>query len=61
LPGLDVDDEWFEPMGVAAMIVEALYIVLYAYVMTQSAPAVRLTETSRGSGVSATWRPDEAR
>src|SRR5690349_11100292 len=36
LPTLEVDDEWFEPMGLASMIVEALYILLYAYVMNSS-------------------------
>lgn len=33
LPGLEVDDEWFEPIGVASLIVEGLYLVAYAYVM----------------------------
>jgi hypothetical protein len=41
LPGLEVDDEWFEPMGVASMVVEALFVVVYALVMTRStAPLV---------------------
>ena len=39
LPGLEVDDEWLEPMGVASLVVEALYVLLYGYVMTQR-PAV---------------------
>jgi hypothetical protein len=32
LPGLEVDDEWFEPMGLASLVVEGLFVVLYAYV-----------------------------
>lgn len=33
LPGLEVDDEWFEPIGVASMIAEGLFVLLYTYVM----------------------------
>jgi len=36
LPGLEVDDEWFEPMGVASLVVEGLFVLLYAYVMSTS-------------------------
>jgi hypothetical protein len=32
--------KWFEPMGLASMIVEALYILLYAYVMSSSTSTV---------------------
>ena len=35
LPGLEVDDEWFEPMGAASLIVEGLFVVVYVYVMTR--------------------------
>jgi hypothetical protein len=35
LPGLEVDDEWFEPLGVASLLVEGVYLALYAYVLTQ--------------------------
>jgi len=47
LPLMEVDDEWLEPLGVAAMAVESLYILVYAYVMTRQpargtgAPGVR--------------------
>jgi hypothetical protein len=46
LPGLEVDDEWFEPMGVASVIAEALYVLLYVYVMTRS-PAQDISASSR--------------
>lgn len=36
LPGLEIDDNWLELSGVVSMIVELLYMMLYAYVMTQS-------------------------
>ena len=39
LPGLEAEDEWFEPMGLASMVVEALFVLVYGYVMTQR-PAV---------------------
>lgn len=29
LPGLDVDDAWFEPLGVLSIITEALFVGLY--------------------------------
>jgi peptidoglycan/LPS O-acetylase OafA/YrhL len=38
LPGVGVDDAWFEPMGAASLVVEGLFVLLYAYVMTRSAP-----------------------
>ena len=52
LPSLEVDDEWFEPMGLASLIVEGLYILLYAYVMTRpatSAAANADTMDTRGA------------
>jgi len=39
LPMLEVDDEWFEPMGVASLVVEGLYVALYAYVMANYSTA----------------------
>ena len=38
LPGLEIDDEWFEPLGVASLLVEGLYILVYASVMTRPKP-----------------------
>lgn len=35
LPGLEVDDEWFEPLGVASLLVEGVFVALYAYVIAQ--------------------------
>src|SRR2546425_549524 len=35
LPGLEIDDEWFEPLGVASLLVEGLYVLVYASVMTR--------------------------
>ena len=49
LPSLEVDDEWFEPMGLASMIVEALYILLYAYVMSRSTSTVASTAGVRST------------
>lgn len=40
LPMIGVDDEWFEPMGVASLIVEGLFVILYAYVMTRSTAGI---------------------
>lgn len=50
LPMLEVDDEWFEPMGLASMIVEALFVLLYAYAMTRPAttPAAQADAEARG-------------
>ena len=36
LPGLGVDDAWFEPMGVLSLIVEAIYVALALKVLVQS-------------------------
>lgn len=49
LPGLEVDDEWFEPLGVISLIVEGLFVLLYAYVMTRPAREVA-AGTSGASG-----------
>jgi hypothetical protein len=38
LPGLEIDDEWFEPLGVASLLVEGLYVLVYASVMTRPQP-----------------------
>jgi hypothetical protein len=38
LPGLEIDDEWFEPLGVASLLVEGLYVLVYASVMMRSKP-----------------------
>jgi len=38
LPGLEIDDEWFEPLGVASLLVEGLYVIVYASVMTRPKP-----------------------
>jgi len=38
LPGLEIDDEWFEPLGVASLLVEGLYVLVYASVMTRPKP-----------------------
>jgi len=35
LPGLEIDDEWFEPLGVASLLVEGFYVLVYASVMTR--------------------------
>jgi hypothetical protein len=35
LPGLEIDEEWFEPLGVASLLVEGLYVIVYAAVMTR--------------------------
>jgi hypothetical protein len=38
LPGLEIDEEWFEPLGVASLLVEGLYVLVYASVMTRLKP-----------------------
>ena len=38
LPGLEIDDEWFEPLGVASLLVEGLYVIVYASVVTRPKP-----------------------
>ena len=38
LPGLDIDDEWFEPLGIASLLVEGLYVIVYASVLTRPKP-----------------------
>ena len=38
LPGLEIDDEWFEPFGVVSLLVEGLYVLVYASVMTRPKP-----------------------
>jgi len=52
LPGLAIDDEWFEPLGVASLLVEGLYVLVYASVMTRSKPRQHLLDVGgelRGS------------
>jgi len=51
LPGLEVDDEWFEPMGVASLLVEGLFVLLYIYVM--SASGARSNDLASAAGSSA--------
>jgi len=36
LPGLGVDDAWFEPIGVLSLIVEGAYVVLALKVLSQN-------------------------
>ena len=38
LPGLEIDDEWFEPLGVVSLLVEGLYVLVYAAVMMRPKP-----------------------
>ena len=45
LPGLEVDDEWFEPLGVASLLVEGLYVLVYASVMTRPQPRQHILDT----------------
>jgi hypothetical protein len=52
LPGLAIDDEWFEPLGVASLLVEGLYVLVYASVMTRPKPRHHLLDAGgdlRGS------------
>ena len=56
LPLLEAEDEWLEPLGVAALLVEGLYMVLYVYVLTRPfavmPPALQRTSTSSQSAPS---------
>jgi len=38
LPGLAIDEEWLEPLGVASLLVEGLYVMVYASVVTRPKP-----------------------
>ena len=38
LPGLEIDDAWFEPLGVASLLVEGLSVLVYASVVTRPTP-----------------------
>jgi hypothetical protein len=38
LPGLEVDEAWFEPLGVASLLVEGLYVLVYASVVIRPTP-----------------------
>lgn len=49
LPLIGVDDEWFEPIGLASLIVEGLFVVLYAYVMTRSSAGLPASADTRTS------------
>jgi len=51
LPGLEVDDEWFEPMGVASLLVEGLFVLLYIYVMSASGARSNDLASAAGSSV----------
>lgn len=35
LPMLEVEDDWLEPLGVASVVVETLFLAAYAYVLTR--------------------------
>ena len=45
LPGLEIDEEWFEPLGVASLLVEGLYVLVYASVMTRPKPRQHLLDS----------------
>ena len=52
LPGLAIDDAWFEPFGVASLLVEGLSVLVYASVMTRPKPRQHLLDAGgelRGS------------
>ena len=51
LPGLEVDDEWFEPMGVASLVVEGLFVLLYVYVMSTSGARIDTLDRSTDSSM----------
>lgn len=38
LPGLAIDDAWFEPLGVASLLVEGLYVIVYASMVIRPKP-----------------------
>ncbi len=44
LPGLEVDDAWFEPLGVASLLVEGLYVLVYASVVIRPKPHQHLLD-----------------
>jgi hypothetical protein len=44
LPGLEVDEAWFEPLGVASLLVEGLYVLVYASVVIRPTPHQHLLD-----------------
>src|SRR2546428_12161744 len=53
LPGLEIDDEWLEPLGMASLLVEGLYVLVYASVMTRPKPHQHTLYAGGGAGRSA--------
>lgn len=52
LPVLGVDDEWFEPVGVLAVIVEALFVIATFAYMSRSRELNELSESQSGYNLS---------
>jgi hypothetical protein len=44
LPGLEIDDDGFEPLGVASLLVEGLYVLVYASVVIRPQPHQHLLD-----------------
>jgi hypothetical protein len=56
LPLMEVDDEWLEPLGVASLLAEAIYMGLYLYVLSRPLQVVPPTITSAPRSQSAPSR-----
>jgi len=54
LPGLEVDEEWFEPLGVASLLVEGLYVLVYASVVRRPQPHQHLLDAG-GEHSGSSW------
>ena len=46
LPGLPVEEEWLEPLGVLSLIVEALFVGLFLAILVRPKEEIRVVEAS---------------
>ena len=49
LPGLPVETEWLEPLGVLSLIVEALFVGVFLAILVRPERSVAVVETSSSS------------
>jgi Na+/proline symporter len=49
LPGLGVEEEWLEPLGVLSLIVEALFVGVFLAILVRPESRVMVVETSSSS------------
>jgi hypothetical protein len=49
LPGLPVEEEWLEPLGVLSLIVEVLFVGVFLAILVRPERSVTLVETNSSS------------